>query len=263
MVIADETGALRIDPKAAQLDFKTSRRHANFLKSLPKDLEESLRERYKLVTRAAFLPKQMRYTEIVIPQEAEVFLLGDCQMKDGKAAFVTKEHPLLLSFRKEADLLRNGKIAARITAVAAFLVPMLFSLLAWYTYQSMSEKFKPRDRSVAVKNNAGKNNTNKEDLISQGIAKLKDPNASLSDRARAARKLPEAPAGGDLVAEVAPLLNHMLQSKDKFHRDSALMAIKQGWGNQANEEDLRRLLTSTKDAKTKKEVAAAIERLGK
>src|SRR5262249_8278244 len=44
MVVADETGALPIDPTVAKLDFRSSRRHANFIKGLPKELEASLRE---------------------------------------------------------------------------------------------------------------------------------------------------------------------------------------------------------------------------
>jgi hypothetical protein len=259
MVVADETGAIPIDPCEARLDLQSRRRHANLFKGLPKDLEQSLRDRYKIVTRAAFLPKQMRYTEVVIAQDAEVFVLGECEVQNGKATFNTKNHPLYLSFRNEEKLVRNGKITAGITAVACVVVPILFMLLAWWTYQSTTAEFGPRKQPAAGKPNAAKENPG-----SQEIAKLMNPNASLSERAWAARKLPEAPAGGDVVAAVAPLLNPLLQSRDGFHRDSALIAIKNGWGTQAaNEAVLRQVRAAARDAKVQNEVAAALKRLAK
>jgi hypothetical protein len=262
MVISDETGEVPIDPKAAQLDLKSSRRHANMFHKLPPALEQSLRDRYKIVTSTGFFAKQMRYTEVVIAQDAEAFVLGDCEVRDGKATFTTKNHPLLLSFRKEENLLRNGKIAAAIMAVASVVVPILFLLLAWYTYSSTSAQFKPGNQGGAAKANDGKEDSRKEGAISREIAKLKNPGANLSERAWAARKLPEAPAG-DIVAEVAPYLNPLLQSKDGFHRESALRAIERGWGTQANEATLKQLLRTTRDAKVQNEILAAIKCLGK
>jgi hypothetical protein len=146
--------------------------------------------------------------------------------------------------------------------VLAAAFPILFVVLARFTYKSTSETFGPKNHPAAGKPNAPKENATKEKAGSQEIAKLKNPNASLSERAWAARKLPESPAGDD-VAEVAPLLNPLLQSRDVFHRDSALMAIKRGWGTQANEGALKQVLLTTKDAKLQNEVAAAINRLGK
>jgi hypothetical protein len=89
MVIADDTGAIPLDPKAAKLDLKTNQRHANIFKGLPKELEQSLRDRYKIVTATGIFPKQMRYTEVVIAEGAEVFVHGDCEVEDGKAEFTT------------------------------------------------------------------------------------------------------------------------------------------------------------------------------
>jgi hypothetical protein len=256
MLIADETGAVAVDAKAAKLDFKSNRRHANFLSKLPKELEQSLRERYKIVTSTFFIPKQMRYTEIVIPQDAEVFVHSESEVKDGQLTFNTKNHPLYLSFRKEQDLIRNGKISSAIMGVAGVVIPILAILLAFWTYRSTTEEFK-HDNKPAAKQGAGKG-----DAVSPEIAKLKNPNASLSERAWAARKLPK-PSSGAKVAEVAPLLNPLLQSKDVFHRDSALMAIKQGWGTQANEATLWQVQINTKDARVQKEIASVLSRLGK
>jgi hypothetical protein len=162
MVVADETGAVPVDPKAAKLDFKSNRRHANFLSKLPKELEQSLRDRYKIVTSTFFIPKQMRYTEVVIPQDAEVFVHGDCEVKDGRATFDSKSNPLYLSFRKEKDLIRNGKISSAIMGVAGVLIPILFVILAWWTYQSTSKEFKQLNQPAAAKPNAGKPNPGKD-----------------------------------------------------------------------------------------------------
>jgi hypothetical protein len=154
MVVADDTGAIPVDPKQARLDFKSNRRHANLLAKLPKEIEESVRDRYKIVTRAGWLPKQMRYTEVVIGQDEEVFVMGDCEVKDGKPAFVTTSHPLYLSFRKEEALVRNGKITAKVTAVLGVVLPILFLVLAVWTYRSTSAEFKQLSQSPAKQNPA-------------------------------------------------------------------------------------------------------------
>jgi len=156
MVIADDTGAVQIDPNEAKLDLQSNRRHANFLSQLPKDLEQSLRDRYKIVTKSFFLPKQMRYTEIVIAEDAEVFILGECEVEDGQASFSTRNHPLYLSFRNEETLVRNGKRTAVITAAAAIVVPILFVVLACWTYKSTSAEFGQNNQPAAAKPNPAK-----------------------------------------------------------------------------------------------------------
>jgi hypothetical protein len=146
MVVADETGEVAIDLKQAKLDLKAKRKHANFLNQLPKDLEQSLRDRYKIVTKTWFLPKQMRYTELVIAQDAEVFVFGDCEVKDGKATFDNSHQPVHLSFRNEKTVLRNGKIVTWVTGVGAVVVPIAFLLLAWFIYATSSAQFKPMNQ---------------------------------------------------------------------------------------------------------------------
>jgi hypothetical protein len=260
MVIADETGAVPVDAQAAKLDLKSSRRHANLFCGLPKEIEQSLRDRYKIVTTMAWLPKQMRYTETVIAEDVEVFVHGECEVTDGKPEFTTRNQPLYLSFRNEEQLRRNGKITVGITLVAAIAVPILFTLLAVATYWNISSTFGPNNQ--AGKQNAAKDNAGKDKPGSQEIAKLKNPNSSLSERAWAARGLPER-AAADSAADVAPQLNPLLQSDDNFHRESALMAINRGWGTQANESILKALIATTKDAGAKKDLNAALKKLGK
>jgi hypothetical protein len=254
MALTDETGAVVIDPKEAKLDLQAKRRHANLFSKLPKELEQSLRERYKIVTNTFFLPKQMRYTETVIAQDANVFLLGECEVKNGKATFTKQNHPLMLSFRSEKALLRNANIVTKITGVAAVVVPIAFIVLAVVSYWNISSTFGPKaPNAPAAKQNVAKDDPSKQ------IAKLKSPN--LSERAWAARKLGETAPVANLVKDAAPLLNPLLESKDVFHRDSALSAIKNGWGSKANEATLRRLLSDTKDAKVQKEINSALNQL--
>jgi E3 Ubiquitin ligase len=161
MVIADETGAVPIDPKEAKLDLQSNRRHANLFCGLPKEVEASLRERYKIVTTMAFLPKQMRYTEVVIAQDAEVFVHGECEVTDGKAAFTTRNQPLYLSFRNEEQLRRNGKITEKITLVAAIAAPVLFAALSVWSYVNISSTFGPNNQAAAGKPDASKENPSK------------------------------------------------------------------------------------------------------
>jgi hypothetical protein len=156
MVIADETGDVAIDPKEAQLDFKAKSKESNLFTSMPKELEESLRERYKIVTKTFFIPKQMRYTEVVIAQDAEVFVVGDCEMKDGKATLTRKDHPLLLTFRKEQEVVRNSKITATICTVAAVVVSCIFLAIAALLFTAVSGK--PAAANQNAVKNSGKAN---------------------------------------------------------------------------------------------------------
>ena len=138
MVLADETGEVAIDPKNADMDFQVNRTHANLFSSLPKELEESLVERYKIVTKNFFLSKQMRYTEVVVAQDAEVFVVGDCEVQDGKATLAKKDHPLLITFRKEEQVLRNGNISVTIMKVLAVGLLVLFSAGAVGMYMQLA-----------------------------------------------------------------------------------------------------------------------------
>jgi hypothetical protein len=262
MVVADETGEVAVDAKEAQLDFRMSRRHANLFKGLPKDLEQSLRDRYKIVTSTYFIAKQMRYSEIVVAEGAEVFVVGDAEEQDGKARLTKKENMLLMTFRREQDVMRNGRVATAICLALAVLFPLGFIALAWFAYSSMSETFGPHQNApkTVAKNEAKA--AGKDDATLAAIAKLKNTGASLSDRAWAARKLADTPVAKNYVADVAPLFNPLLESKDNFHRDSALQAIKQGWGSSVNEPALRRIQQNVKDARVQKDVAAALSSIG-
>ena len=51
----------------------------------------------------------------------------------------------------------------------------------------------------------------------------------------AARRLSEVSPTNKQAGEVAPLLNPLLESKDGFCRESAVLAIKQGWGASTNQ----------------------------
>jgi hypothetical protein len=256
MVVADETGEVAIDPKLAQLDFRVDRRHANLFTSLPREIEESLRAKYKIVTSNWFIPKQMRYTEVVITQDQEVFVVGDCEVHDGQPYLLRKEHPLLMTFRNEHQVLRNGNIAATICLVLACVFPLLFLALAGLILKDMLTTFNPSYHAAQNGGGGGRDGGTRDP-----IARIKNSGASLSDRAWAARKLAETPANSR-AAEVAPHLNPLLESSDNFHRESAVLAIKQGWGSAVNEPALRRIQQSTRDARFQKDVSAALNRIG-
>src|SRR5262249_12681468 len=172
-------------------------------------------------------------------------------------------------FRIEMQVVRTGKITATICLVLAAVFPILFTTLAILAFTTMWKDFGGKAQAAPGQNAAKPQNApgqkkaeRKNDPTEEAIARLKDSNAGLSARAWAARKLAETPVQQDQVAEVAPHLNPLLESKDSFHRDSAVLAIKQGWGSTANENALRRALQSTKDARVKKELNAALNRIG-
>jgi hypothetical protein len=252
MVVADETGEVAVDPREAQLDMRINRRHANLFTSLPPDIEDALKARYKLVTKTWFIPKQMRYTEVVIEEGADVFVMGDCVQRDGKTNLVKRDNPLLISFRNEAQVLRNGKIGLGVMLALAVIFPLLFFGLAGL---ALSEWWSKGHNQNAQ---AGSN-----DPTQQAINKLKNRNAGLSERAWAARKLAETPVQKNRVNDVAPHFNPLLESKDGFHRESAVMAIKKGWGSTTNERALRRALDATPDARGQQEVQAALDTIGR
>src|SRR5439155_6215028 len=141
--------------------------------------------RYKIVTTTMFIPKQMRYTEVVIAEDAEVFVVGDCELEDGKAVLTRKEHPLLMTFRREQDVLRNGKIATWIFRVLAVVFPILFLALAWFTYREISTTFGPAQNAPKAQPASHPNGAKaggKEGAAVEAIAKLKNSTA-LSERA--------------------------------------------------------------------------------
>jgi hypothetical protein len=247
MVIADETGALSLNPKEAQLDFESSRTHANLFSSLPAEMMERLKARYKIVTNISFVPKQMRYTEVAITQDQEVFAVGECEVNDGEATLTSKEHPLMLTFRNEEQVLRNGKITLTIFKALAVGVPALF--LAFAVYASMS-----------IWSDAAHEHAAKEGA-QDTIARLKSP--SFSERAKAAEKLARMPAVKSEVPAVAPELNVLLESANRFQRESAIAAIKNGWGSSVNEPALRRLQQNANDARLQREIDAALKKITK
>jgi hypothetical protein len=151
-----------VNPKTAQLDLQHNRQQANWFMSLSKELEESLRERYKIVTKNWFLPKQMRYTEVVIAQDAEVFVVGECETKDGQAALVNKDNRVMLTFRKEETVLRNGKIALTIFKGLAIAIPIVFVGLAIFAYFNLPQgpgSQNPNPPPAAKQNQPPKANT--------------------------------------------------------------------------------------------------------
>lgn len=156
MVITDETGELAIDTQEAKLDFKAKSMEANLFTSLPADLQESLRQRYKIVTSTYFIPKQLRYSEVVIAEDAEVFAVGDCEVKDGQATMTRKEHPLLVTFRKEEEVVRNSKITATICTVAAVVVSILFLAITVFLFTAIPGQAGAANKNVVK--NTGKDN---------------------------------------------------------------------------------------------------------
>jgi hypothetical protein len=249
IVIADETGQVGVDPKEANLDFQVNRKHANLFSSLPKELEESLREKYKIVTKNAFLAKQMRYTETVIEHDQKVFAVGECETINGKPALTKKEHPLLITFRNEKQVLRNGKIGILVMKALAVAFPAGFLTLAVFAGGSLWSQ------------SDSKNNSATKDPTLETIAKLKSN--SYSEKARAARKLAQTPVINNQIAQVAPELNALLNSPDAFQREAAVEAIVQGWGSPVNEPGLRRIQQNAPDARIQRDVATALAKIGR
>jgi hypothetical protein len=62
---------------------------------------------------------------------------------------------------------------------------------------------------------------------------------------------------------VAPELNVLLESANSFQRESAIAAIKNGWGSSVNEPALKRLRESTNDARVQREIEAALKKIAK
>jgi E3 Ubiquitin ligase len=247
MVIADETGQINVDPREAELDFKVQRTHTNLFSDLPKDVMESLQARYKIVVSSGNILKQLRYTEVVISQNQEVFAVGECEIEDGQATLKPKEHPVLLTFRNEEQVLRTGRITTAVFKYAAIGVPALFLAFAIFAFMSMWS-------SSSTEHTAKRGNE-------EWVTKVKS--MSFSERAAAAKKLATLPVVKSQIPEVAPELNGLLDSNSSSQRDAALAAIKKGWGSSVNEPALRRLQEKSTDEWVQKDVAAAFKKISK
>lgn len=259
-VLTADGGAVGVDPRVAQVDFPPRRWHANLLTGLPAGVEESIRERYKLVTKTWFVPKQMRYTEVVIPEGADVFAVGDCEERNGRAELNGAGEPVLLTHRTERQVRRTGGITLAVMRALGVVFPVGFVTAAYFIYTSSAAAFGPQPQQPATRAADAKPSAKPADPIDTAVTRFKGAQ-ELTDRARAARALPELKADDERVDEVAPLLNPLLESKDVFHRDGALHAIQRGWGTVVNGPALRKLHRETNDARRQKDITAAIDRL--
>jgi hypothetical protein len=149
----------------------------------------------------------------------------------------------------EAPILaeRQAKIGVAVMKLLAIAVPIGFLTLAILAFTSSWSQSKADESDM--------------EATLEIVANVKSP--SYSEKSRAAKKLSETPVKKNLVNEVAPELNVLLESKNTFYQDNAIAAIKQGWGSSANEAALRRIQQNTEDARILRDVDAALKRIAR
>ena len=131
--VQDKTGEALLDLKEAELTLKAMRATSGTFKTLSADLERMLQKRYGVSSKGLIFNKNMRYTEAVIEPDTRVFVVGDCRVKkSGTASFWKKDNPLLVTDKKEEELVGHYKkrfIGFMIGAIAA---PLFLFVIAGF-----------------------------------------------------------------------------------------------------------------------------------
>jgi hypothetical protein len=103
--------------------------------SCPVELQKTLSQRYGFSTKGLLMNKQLRYTETVIVEGDELFVIGDVKKQGAEIEFVRGEEPFIVSDRSEEKLVGHyrlrstlcivGMVAATVIFPVAGLMPLL------------------------------------------------------------------------------------------------------------------------------------------
>ncbi len=129
--VKDETGSARVDMLDADTELLPSA-HGNSgtFNSCPEELKNTLRQRYAYSTKGMMLNKQLRYTEMVIEEGNELFVIGDVKKSAGEAEFVRGSQPFIVTNQSEAQLLRQYQGRATVCLIGAVVAPIILGLFA-------------------------------------------------------------------------------------------------------------------------------------
>lgn len=139
-VVDDGTGSAEIDIARAELLLdQDARARSGFLQDAPPDLEATLNQRYGRSAQGIIFNRAMRYSETVLEQGDELYVLGTavaeegrpCRFVKGNDVFIVSdrgEQAVVASYRSSA---RAGKIGG---VVAGFMGVMAFAGFAFVEY---------------------------------------------------------------------------------------------------------------------------------
>ncbi len=128
--VDDGTGVIEVDLKNADLILdKDSRARSGLFSSAPAGTEEMLRERYGRSSKFLIFNKNMRYTETVLEEGDEIYVLGDVMVRgDGTWRITSHEHPLIVSDKEERKIL--GRY--RWSSILCWILALVFAAAAVY-----------------------------------------------------------------------------------------------------------------------------------
>lgn len=125
--VGDETGWAEVNLKDAETVLKVGAcRNSGFIQSAPPDVKKRLEKQYNHSTKGWVFEKKTRYTETVIKEGDELFVLGEAvpRQRGQRLRFVKGQQPLLISDKDSSALAKHYKfyfVASCIGAAVAIL----------------------------------------------------------------------------------------------------------------------------------------------
>jgi hypothetical protein len=199
--IEDRTGQARVDVLKAEMMLRTSTgTQSGLLRDAPPALKRLLQEEYGYSTKGLIFNKTARYSEHVIADGDELFVVGDVQIQGDGPCFTKGEHPFVISDRNESGVVSHYKrrltwcyVGLAATVLVGLLcsgVPLVFLVAGGY-WMSRTP--------AAIQ----------QDAITADLAELKSPDPFARGRAadRLALMAPDEGRRAEVVAALQALQN--------------------------------------------------------
>lgn len=122
--VDDDTGTIVIDLEEADLVLdRDAHARTGLFSAAPPELEETLNSRYGRSSKGFIFNRNMRYSETVLEEGDEIYVLGDATVTEGGEWWITKqEHPLIVSDKGERGAIRRFLWQAILSWLGAIVV---------------------------------------------------------------------------------------------------------------------------------------------
>lgn len=129
--VKDETGSARLDLLGAETILNTSAHSTSgTFNNCPEELKRTLSRRYGLETKGLLFNKNLKYTETLIEEGDELFVIGDVLKSEDEAEFVRGTQPFIVSDRSEANLVKEYHFRGKLLLAGAVAAGIIFSVVA-------------------------------------------------------------------------------------------------------------------------------------
>jgi hypothetical protein len=128
----DHTGRAELDLDGAEVVMTTEERsRSGFLNDAPKRLQRLMEDRYSVSTKGLLFNKNLRYSESVIEEGDDLFVLGTVEKEEGEAPVFVKarSYPLIVSDKNESALVWRYRTTALWCWIGTGVVGVIFFVI--------------------------------------------------------------------------------------------------------------------------------------